>query len=133
MTYALEHNETVTLKNVHSPDRCVAEFCTIHNKSDHALRSWPQMWRSDRGIMERCSPWGTGCPDPDSPFPEDSYEWVHGCVVNPVVPDAMICQPWTIDGVDATWLTTVIAVDRNGTLYELNTDTNELTELRPFG
>jgi hypothetical protein len=133
MKYQLENNDSVTLSNVHPEGQCAGEFCTIHHKSDHLMRGWPQHWRSDRGIMERIDPWGGGHPDPDSPWPADSYEWVHGCVVNPVVPDAMICQPWTIDGVDATWLTTVIAVDRNGTLYELNTDTNELTELRPFG
>lgn len=72
-------NSLETLRQVHSPDRCAGENCTIHNRSDHHMRSWPQHWRGDRGIMERICPHGVGHPDPDSPWPSTSSEWVHGC------------------------------------------------------
>lgn len=79
-TAKLEHNEdSGTLLNVHDSDQCDGEFCTIHNRSDHPMRAFPQHWRSDRGIMERICPHGVGHPDPDSPWPENSYQWVHGC------------------------------------------------------
>lgn len=77
--------EVVTLENsdvrltVHEAGRCAGEFCTIHNRSSHEMRSWTQHWRSDRKIMERiCPTHGTGIPDPDSPWDKDSYEWIHG-------------------------------------------------------
>jgi hypothetical protein len=75
--YILEHtNLSLT---VHDAGKCIGEQCTVHNKSDHSMRSFPQWWRSDRGIMERTCPHGIGHPDPDSPWPPESYEWVHGC------------------------------------------------------
>ena len=73
----LEHSEVVL--TAHNPDRCAAKFCTLHNRSDHIMRSFPQHWRSDRGIMERICPHGVGHPDLDSPWPPESHEWIHGC------------------------------------------------------
>jgi hypothetical protein len=73
----LEH--TTTRLRVHPPDRCAGQHCTVHNRSDHHMRHYPQHWRADRGIMERTCPHGVGHPDPDSPHPPDSHEWVHGC------------------------------------------------------
>lgn len=73
----LEHTHTEL--RVHPPDRCAGEHCTVHNRSAHSMRSFPQHWRSDRGIMERICKHGVGHPDPDSPWPKDSHEWVHGC------------------------------------------------------
>jgi len=43
------------------------------------MRSFPQWWRSDRGIMERVCKHEIGHPDPDSPWPPESAEWVHSC------------------------------------------------------
>lgn len=74
----LEHASGI-LFNTHTADKCAGDFCTIHNRSDHCMRSFPQHWRSDRGIMERICPCGIGHPDPDSPWASDSYEWIHGC------------------------------------------------------
>lgn len=69
-------NTNIILVNVHSINSCSGEFCTIHNRSDHHMRSWPQNWRSDRGIMERICPLhGVGHPDPD----EISTDTIHGC------------------------------------------------------
>jgi len=65
--------------NTHSRDACLGEFCTIHNRSDHSMREFPQHWRGDRGIMERICTHGVGHPDPDSPWDKDSAEWIHGC------------------------------------------------------
>jgi hypothetical protein len=76
--WKLEHSDRY-LVNVHDPALCKGQRCTIHNRSDHSMRSFPQHWRDDRGIMERTCPCGIGHPDPDSPWANDSYEWVHGC------------------------------------------------------
>lgn len=78
MKYQLE-NSDVWLVNVHEADTCIGETCVIHKKTDHAMRSWPQEWRPDRGIMERVCKHGVGHPDPDSPWPVDSSQWIHGC------------------------------------------------------
>ncbi len=68
------------LVKVHDPDKCIGEFCTIHNPSDHHMKDWPQNWRSDRGIMERiCPEHGVGHPDPDDPKIKLPYEGIHGC------------------------------------------------------
>jgi hypothetical protein len=78
--------ESVILENsketliVHSPSACYGEYCTIHNRSDHIMRSFPQHWRSDRAIMERICPHGVGHPDPDEYILTlNEGEWVHGC------------------------------------------------------
>jgi hypothetical protein len=76
--HKLENSE-VMLFNVHPADRCVGKRCTIHNMSDHHMRTWPQHWRSDRGIMERICPHGVGHPDPDNVWPGGSSNWIHGC------------------------------------------------------
>ena len=74
----LEHS-TARLSEVHGLGSCAGDFCTIHNRSNHNMRSFPQHWRADRGIMERICPHGVGHPDPDSPWEFDSYMWIHGC------------------------------------------------------
>lgn len=71
----------------HGPDQCVGEFCSIHNPSDHHMRTFPQLWRGDRGFMQRICPHGVGHPDPDDlDFIAAKYgvhaaydEGVHGC------------------------------------------------------
>lgn len=76
----LEHTE-VTLM-AHEDGECYGTRCTLHNRSDHAMRSFPQHWRGDRGLMERICPHGVGHPDPDD-FKvwtdPDGVEAVHGC------------------------------------------------------
>lgn len=76
--YTLEHSN-VTLMHVHREQDCMGAKCPIHKKSDHHMRTMPQHWRSDRGIVERICEHGVGHPDPDSPWNADSYEWIHGC------------------------------------------------------
>ena len=52
--------------SVHEPDKCMGEFCCIHNPSDHHMVDWDQLWRADTNIMERiCPKHGVGHPDPD--------------------------------------------------------------------
>ena len=77
--WPLENNPDGWLYNVHDLALCTGQHCTVHNRSDHTMRSFPQHWRGDRGIMERICPHGVGHPDPDSPWDDDSYQWVHGC------------------------------------------------------
>lgn len=74
----LEHTD-VTLFT-HAPEQCLGEYCTIHNRSDHSMRSFPQNWRGDRGIMERICPHGIGHPDPDEyKLTLSPHEGIHGC------------------------------------------------------
>jgi hypothetical protein len=64
----------------HKGDRCAGEVCTMHNRSDHSMRSFPQRWRGDRGIMERICPHGVGHPDPDEYRIISGQESdIHGC------------------------------------------------------
>jgi hypothetical protein len=63
------------LKNVHAEDKCLGEYCCIHNPSNHSMRAFPMNYRPDRGIMERICPCGIGHPDPDDP----TENKVHGC------------------------------------------------------
>lgn len=80
----LEHSQQ-RLHNVHNSDRCQGRPCTIHNRTDHHMRAWPQSWKADRGliyyygIMERICPHGIGHPDPDEWWANDSPMWIHEC------------------------------------------------------
>ena len=75
----LEHTDTL-IYNVHSPDECGKEFCTVHNRSNHHMRSFPQYFRDDLGIMERTCEHGVGHPDPDEfMLSKDIYLATHGC------------------------------------------------------
>lgn len=105
------------LENVHDRALCDGRACTVHNRSEHNLRGFPQQWRSDRGIMERRNPFGGACPDPDSHWPKGSAEWVHGCITNPYTKSSGMCSPWQIDGVDAAWVTTKLAVTKDGNIW----------------
>ena len=59
----LEHSH-ISLRT-HEEDQCLGEVCTIHMRSNHHMRSFPQFYRFDRGIMERKCTHGIGHPDPD--------------------------------------------------------------------
>ena len=74
--HKLENSEEI-LTNTHPAKLCEGQPCTIHNMSDHSMRSFPQHYRGDRGFMERICPHGIGHPDPDDIL--DKFEAVHGC------------------------------------------------------
>ena len=58
----LEHSEQV-LHGVHHSAGCLRpQRCTIHARTDHPLRAWPQEWS---GIMWRVCEHGDFHPDPD--------------------------------------------------------------------
>lgn len=68
-----------TLTRIHEPGTCIGERCVIHNPRP-LPDGWLTHWRVDRGIMEvLCPEHRVGHPHPDSPWPDDSYQWVHGC------------------------------------------------------
>ena len=71
----LEHTKYKILS--HEPDACASHTCSLHNRSSHSMRSFPQHWRSDRGIMERICPHGVGHPDPDCIYA--MADLTHGC------------------------------------------------------
>lgn len=81
----LEHSERVMI--AHDSDTCIGPVCSLHNRSDHSMRSFPQNWREDRYLMERICPHGIGHPDPDDPRicmfdysdGRNNYELAHGC------------------------------------------------------
>lgn len=62
--FKLEHSESF-LVGVHDKACCEGRACSIHNRSDHPMRSFPQHWRGDRALMERTCPHRIGHPDPD--------------------------------------------------------------------
>lgn len=61
--------------NVHEPNQCIGDYCTIHRPSAHSMAGFPQRWRQDRHMMERICPHGIGHPDPDDIVTNK----VHGC------------------------------------------------------
>lgn len=64
----------------HEDDVCVNEVCSIHNRTDHSMRSFPQHWRNDRGIMERICEHNCGHPDPDDfSILNGDDDGIHGC------------------------------------------------------
>jgi hypothetical protein len=82
-TAQLEHTNVWLV--THPAGTCGGENCTVHNRSDHSMRAFRQLWRDDRGIMERLCPHGVGHPDPDEEdfwakkYGPDNYMGVHGC------------------------------------------------------
>jgi hypothetical protein len=76
-----------TVLQTHAPSRCAGEICSIHNQSEHHMRAWPQLWRGDRGIMERMCEHGVGHPDPDDRqvrlWPAAGVHGCDGCCVKP--------------------------------------------------
>ena len=76
MTTALHEHTDSVLINVHSLSECARRSRRDSScRSDHAMRSFPQSFRSDAGFIERICPHGIGHPDPDDPFAPS----VHGC------------------------------------------------------
>lgn len=55
--------------------------CAVHWPTDHGMISWHQLYRNDRGIMERlCPDHGIGHPDPDDLALRTGQDsGVHGC------------------------------------------------------
>lgn len=75
----LEHNLDQRLVGMHDSSECSGKPCPFHNKTDHSLRKFPQVWRSDLCSVERLCEHGYTHPDPDSPWPEKSEMWEHDC------------------------------------------------------
>ncbi len=73
----LEHTEAYIY--CHDELSCRGKYCTLHNRSDHNMRHMPQLWRSDRGLMERLCEHGVGHPDPDEINLGLGGRAVHGC------------------------------------------------------
>lgn len=123
-------NSTEVLVNVHDPAKCAGRACAIHNRSTNHTRSWPQHFRSDRGLMERSF---MGCGHPDL----DDLDWrpdpvsasAHGCVVHPFT-SIGVCWPWEWDGSPAAWLHGApgYAVTRDGRVWSFRPDDDELTD-----
>lgn len=124
--FLLEHGID-QLMNVHDPAKCAGRPCTVHMRSAHRMRSWPQLWRGDRGLMERRSPMGVSHPDPDDLFWREGDDRaaaaVHGCVIHPAT-GLGECSHFGIDGSDAAWLFSFLgyAVTRDGRIWSWHPD-----------
>lgn len=70
--------------HTHPVSRCQGRDvpCCIHSPSDHHMRDWPMLWRSDTGVMERTCPHGVGHPDPDHMAYVTSLTPPHRCIYN---------------------------------------------------
>lgn len=75
---------------IHRRDQCSKNFgkhCPFDNPSDHTMKSWPMLVRTDTyafGLIERTCTHGVGHPDPDSVEymneATSQRSWgVHGC------------------------------------------------------
>lgn len=79
MAYSKLENSAISL-NTHEENQCTGEVCTIHNRTDHHMRSFRQFYRFDRGIMERICSHGIGHPDPDDiSVIKGTDDGVHAC------------------------------------------------------
>ena len=63
----------------HDPTQCFPKPCCVHRPSKHHMKDWPQNYRDDIGVTERVCVHNVGHPDPDQPWPEDAWQWIHGC------------------------------------------------------
>lgn len=85
----IESLTTIPIERIrtHRRKKCRGELCCIHNPSDHPMRSFPQVWRRDRRIVERVCPHGIGHPDPDDLkvriYPSEGVHGCDGCCASP--------------------------------------------------
>jgi hypothetical protein len=59
-----EHTNVVLIY-VHKKGQCKGTYCTLHNRSNHHLRSWPQLWDPQIFAMQRICEHGVAHTDPD--------------------------------------------------------------------
>jgi hypothetical protein len=78
------HSEVRTLVGgmtlvTHKQADCIAP-CPVHAPSAHHMIAWRQLYRFDRGIMERNCEHGIGHPDPDDfAIINGTDDGTHGC------------------------------------------------------
>ena len=71
----LEHTEKF-LRNMHKASACKGQHCTMHKRSDHHMRSFPQKWEDY--YMWRVCPHDVKHPDPDE-INKDAQHKCDGC------------------------------------------------------
>jgi len=80
----LEHTQTMLYG--HRSRECWGNVCSLHRRTEHRLREWPQSWRPDIYRMERLCPHGIGHPDPDDYYIRNGQDkGTHAC-------DGCCCQ-----------------------------------------
>jgi hypothetical protein len=74
-------DDGTVLTRIHAERQCNGRWCVIHRPSPHHMRTWPLLWRDDRGIFERVCPHRVGHPDPDQTeyLRVRGSSGVHGC------------------------------------------------------
>jgi hypothetical protein len=79
-TWQINSRQVIT---IHAKAACKGHYCSMHNPSNHHMRDWPMLWRSDTGVMERLCPCGVGHPDPDDAAYNirigQAHKSIHGC------------------------------------------------------
>lgn len=66
-----------TLLQTHAETRCVGNFCSIHNPSDHPLRDAPQAWDQRLRTVYRICSHGVVHPDYDDFAHKIRSGWSH--------------------------------------------------------
>ena len=75
----LEHSD-IGFAKCHLQEVCAGQPCSLHNRTNHSMRAFPQHWRADCMIMERTCPHGVGHPDPDDYRVRTGKDsGIHGC------------------------------------------------------
>lgn len=83
---------TGTWLTCHHSSKCAGQVCSLHNRSNHHLRDWPQRWRAGDYRMERVCEHGIGHPDPDDFMlrtgVDDGSHGCDGCCLPKPLPNA---------------------------------------------
>lgn len=58
--------KTLRLRNVHSREACLLEWCVIHKPSDHHMAWWPPTYDPFTRMIYRACVHGFDHPDPDA-------------------------------------------------------------------
>ncbi len=78
-----EHRGAQVFSRVHNRAVCQPYPCWLHAPSDHHMKDWPTVYRSDKALCERTCAHGIGHPDPDDCdyHEREGRMWVgvHGC------------------------------------------------------
>lgn len=97
-TVPLEHSEIV-LPNHHQREDCYySDRCTLHNRSNHYMRKFPQVWNPNNGIIERVCEHGIGHPDPDE-LPGAEIHFCDACCVEAVFTECFAPADWASGGI----------------------------------
>lgn len=94
----LEHSE-IPLRHTHADVDCILDDrCTLHKRTKHHMRSFPQVWNKKYQIVERVCVHGIGHTDPDE-LPGLEIHVCDGCCAGvDLLTEGFIPAPWAASG-----------------------------------